>query len=91
MTQSRIDASTVSRTAALAERAHRLERLHELEAQRRRIAEALCLEWPQARSKRRVGKLARETLTSIAIVLSSHAPDLKAHEFFEPVRLFDGW
>ena len=52
MTQSHIDAFTVSRKAALAERAQRLERLHELEA--------LCLEWPQARSKRRVGKLSRQ-------------------------------
>ena len=60
MTQSRIDAFTVSRRAALTERAHRLERLHELEAHRRRIAEAVCLEWPQARSKRRVGKPSRQ-------------------------------
>ena len=60
MAQSRIDAFTVSRTAALTERAHKLERLHELEAQRRRIAEASYLEWPQARSKRRVGKPSRQ-------------------------------
>ena len=60
MAQSLIDAFTVSRTAALTERARRLERLHELEGQRRRIAEALCLEWPQARSKRRVGKPSRQ-------------------------------
>ena len=45
MAQSRIDAFTVSRTAALTERAHRLERLHKLDAQQRRIAEALFLEW----------------------------------------------
>ena len=60
MAQSRIDAFTVSRTAACTERAHRLVRMHELEAQRRRIAEALCSEWPQARSKRRVGKPTRQ-------------------------------
>ena len=40
MAQSRLDAFTVSRTAALTERAQRLKRLHELVAQRRRIAEA---------------------------------------------------
>ena len=56
MTQCRIDAFTVSRTAASTERAQRLERSDELEDQRRHIAEALCLEWPQARSKRSVGK-----------------------------------
>ena len=49
MVQSRIGALIVSRTAALTERAQRIERLHELVAQRRRIAEALSLEWPQAR------------------------------------------
>ena len=48
------------RTAAITECAQRLERLHEREAQRRRIAEAFCLEWPQARSKRRVGKPSRQ-------------------------------
>ena len=33
-----------------------------------------------------------ETFTSIEIVLSSHPPDLRAHEYFcEPVLLFDGW
>ena len=33
-----------------------------------------------------------KTLTSIAIVLSSHPPDLRAHDFFfEPARLLDGW
>ena len=29
----------------------------------------------------------RQTLTSIGIVLSSHPPDLRLHDFFEPVRL----
>ena len=37
-----------------------LQRLHDLEARRRFIAEALCLEWPQARSKRFVGKPSRQ-------------------------------
>ena len=53
MAQSRIDLARLLSQNVLT---HSLERLHELAAQRCRTAEALCLEWPQARSKRRVGQ-----------------------------------